>query len=268
MIRKTYFIIFLLYIFASSTSLQASNNEKNQPMKVTKGLFIDFGVGYSVYTPKLKQSFDDDVFGVTGVKSSGNHHQNSAIYFLGIGCELDDRFAIKLEASHNSKFNNSFSRLVTDPAYYDYVVITDQSSSRLVIDGEYKFLKLSNDLSLYMNAAVGIAANRLDSGQIYGTFEDDTTQANDAYIKTIAFTNNAVTWHLGGGIRYDITNRIALSISYKYIDYGEFKASSIFYRYSARVESGNYGRLSYDPEDRLKFKLTSHNIMFGVRVKL
>ena len=266
-----YLLIFLSAFFIFSNIAHAEKKYVRPPQAQYElspnHYFIDLAIGYAIQRPELKHSFDANVFGVTKNNGAEHYHQNSAIYSAALGYEINNGFAVKIETSYNPKFNNIFSKLVQDPDYEEYIVITDQASTRIVLDAEYNFAQFDR-FNLFVDAGAGLAMNHTDEGKIYGLFSDINAHADDQYIRTIAFSNNSFTWHVGTGIKYQASDKLSFSVHYKYIDYGYFKSSSRFYRYSASVDGGSYGRLSYDPQDRLKFKLTSHNIMIGARIKL
>jgi len=231
--------------------------------------FVDIGAGYSFYKPKFLHSFDYDLFVPTGRNGDEKNHQNSAIYTLAIGRKVSKDLSVKLEASHSSKFSNSFDKTSGNRHYTNYIATTEQSSSRIILGGEYDVFRPNNQLTLYVDGGVGLAMNHTNGGEIYALFTDYDHLADEQYIKTFPHLNYSPTWQIGSGLKYQLTEKLAFSLSYRYIDFGTFKSSAKFYRYQADIGSGeNKGRYANDPADRLKFKLTSHNIILTARVKI
>lgn len=170
----------------------------------------------------FKTDADDDIFGASAA----------------IGLKQDNfRAEIELKMQEDVE-KNSFM--------FDSITTSQVENKSVFLNGYYDF---HNSSKLTPYVGVGIGLSRLEASS--GISDGESLGA------MIREEETKISWQIGAGVSYAVSQKMALDLGYRYVDYGEIKASVPFHE--------SVGGYVASEVDTLKVDSSANEIYVGLR---
>ncbi|OTG87177.1 hypothetical protein B9T31_06100 [Acinetobacter sp. ANC 4558] len=236
------------HLFLTSAILLSFSGLAN----ANNGIYASLKAGIS--DTKYKNSEDKRVFdgGVLSLEAK-NNDQTKSIYpnisaAVGFDFSKISKINARAELEYTYKDKETFSPTIDNvtarvgsnvfsgKAPDGFVLFNNALRSQsLMVNGYYDF-KNTSKFTPYVG--LGIGATRVKNKQTEISVND-----------SVSSTDTHFTWSAGVGIAYNVTDNVALDLSYKYVDAGKFKFNNY-------VPDGNFDT---------KVKLHSNDYSLGIR---
>ena len=224
---------------------QVSANENQLPF------YVKFGVGQS-YVKDVEAKHISD--GGTFRRTMETNFDSSNLYNIGVGYKVNKFFNLELNYLNSAKTDSEkmeyrFNGTLNTNRYYNSTL----KSQALMLTALFDIAEYNDfdwKVRPYIGAGIGVSKNtatlerRLISNDSLEYFSKKEDKYNFAYKGTI-------------GAVYDITNNIALDLSYSLADYGRAKAGKSWYD-----SSGNYGG---EKEEAHNHDVISQELLIAIR---
>jgi len=216
------------------------------------GIYTSLKAGIS--DTKYKNSEDKRVFDEGNLSlDAKNNDQTKSIYpnisaAVGFDFSKISKINARAELEYTYKDKETFSPTIDNvtaragsnvysgKAPDGFVLFNNTLRSQsLMVNGYYDF-KNTSKFTPYVG--VGIGATRVKNKQTEIEYND-----------SVSSTDTHFTWSAGVGVAYNVTDNVALDLSYKYVDAGKFKFNNY-------VPGGNFDT---------KVKLHSNDYSLGIR---
>lgn len=212
------------------------------------GFYVTGKLGTSIVTAHDSQSKFADNGNLWNSTNISNKNKGVFGGGLAFGYDFNNDFQLPLRLEIDTTFrgkgesngNTGVFEYTDDNGNNDTASVNISNKVRMntyMVNGYYDFHNQS-DFTPYISASIGLANLKLDNH----------TDSGDGYPDDISKSSNNFAWGLGVGVKYDMTEQLALDLGYKYINGGKVEAS--------RSEDG----FSYTS----KLKAYSNDIMLGV----
>ena len=160
---------------------------------------------------------------------------------IGYDFSKISNYNLRTELEYTYKKGTTFDAKTTQldflsgsPIQVDAPMFTNKVYSQsLMFNGYYDF-KNTSKFTPYLNIGIGVTHIKNQSDAPYTTSKHGTDYTD---------SDNHFTWSAGAGVAYNVSNNVALDLSYKYVDAGKFKFSNneiLDVKQSYKVQSNEY----------------------------
>ncbi|QQX56974.1 outer membrane protein [Pseudomonas chlororaphis] len=196
-----------------------------------------YGVARVISAERKARNMDSSARPGIGSFVSGDDNQKDMTGSIGVGYRFGNGWRVEGELSlpQKDKFTSGSTTFPTS-------LNEHHIESRRVMLNAYRDFRVTEKLSVYGSAGLGLA--QLESKGWQG---NESRQYGSA-------TQTNLAWSLGAGVAYDVTDRLALDLGYRYIDMGD-------------TESGwnNFPNARGLQDEKMKANLVSSEVVLGMR---
>lgn len=168
---------------------------------------------------------------------SGDDSSNDMSGSIGLGYRFGNGWRVEGELSlpQKDKFTSGSTSFPTS-------LNVHHIESRRVMLNAYRDFRVTDKLSLYGSAGLGLA-HLTSSG-----WQGNESRQYESQKQT------NLAWSLGAGVAYDVTERLALDLGYRYIDMGDTESGWNSFTNARRLQ-----------DEKMKANLVSSEFVLGAR---
>lgn len=168
---------------------------------------------------------------------SGDENKSVTTGSIGLGYRFGNGWRMEGELSlpQKDKFTSGSSNFPTS-------LNNHQVESRRVMLNAYRDFRVTDSISLYGSAGLGLASLKSSGWQGNESRQYESQKQTN------------LAWSVGVGVAYDVTDRLAFDLGYRYIDMGD-------------TESGwnNFTNVRRLQDEKMKANLVSSEFVLGAR---
>lgn len=235
----------LLTTAASTSALAQTTNPQES------GFYVSGQLGYS------QQANDSEAYGDNIAKDadfpSEFDAKDSAVVGIGLGYVINKNFRIESRISHReSSFNETqFGTGARDGE--EYILDGDIRSTSLTVEGFYDFHN-STKFTPYIKLGLGVSDNSYSArlgGQGVAAFDAFDGTADGFYDAYSDGDSTELTWNLGFGGTYTLSQNIRLYGEYQYASFGDIQTGQDSFTDGFKVDD-----------------IATHEVVIGLRIAL
>lgn len=192
------------------------------------GVYIGADIGYSkIHTGNI--SYTEKLDSTYGVTDSANKHKNLETAKLGYSSDFGLRTEIALTRYGNTK--NSYVDVINGTTIAKVDFNRSLKSRSLMVNAYYDF-NTTSPLQPYVMAGTGLAINKTGFELSLSNADFDITKSYNSNS-----TKNALSYQVGAGASYKITNRLYANAGMKYAYVGKSSTDGAIISQSAKISN-------------------------------
>jgi len=214
------------------------------------GFYLTPKFGYS----HLKSSTDSNILNSDGtlyrhLPTNGKHSGGQPVLALALGYDFNSIYDVPIRTEFEYAWrgkSEKFNKMFNVPELGEHVEIGRAGAHSFFFNG---YLDFHNDspVTPYIGAGLGFAVASIDH-----------TLAGANLRGNVKKTDTNFAWNVGGGAAWNITDKVALDLGYRYADFGNVSHSRVI----AGPAHEPIPNAIYD----VKSDLTTHEVLLGVRI--
>ncbi|CAL7961466.1 exported hypothetical protein [Alphaproteobacteria bacterium] len=177
--------------------------------------------------------------------------EKSVVYGGSIGYKFSPnlRESISVLRFNNFEFKKESSKITTKNYRY---LFTQKISSTACMLNTMIDVAAFRKINPYIIIGVGGVRNKVSDYQLY-----DTADKSKLIATLQGKSNWQLAWNVGAGINYDVSNRVSIDVSYKYLDLGNAATTN-------QMTMADGKKDTHNPANP---KLSAHAVFAGIRLR-